>query len=112
MKIDYITRGIKEMKGFNAGVNCMPEERSSKSHRSSSGSVERSSSSMKRGENVFKQGEKPGAGEYRCISCNTDWRVTLGDDMARLPPCGQCGPGVTAEYEKIGRGAKIMQGRR
>jgi hypothetical protein len=90
----------------------MPEERSSGSKMSSSRSSERASGSRSRGEDVFKQGEKPGAGEYRCVSCNTDWRVTLNDDMSRLPPCGQCGPGVTAEYEKIGRGGRMMEGRR
>jgi hypothetical protein len=29
--------------------------------------------------------------------------VTLEDGKSRLPPCGKCGPGVTAEYERIGR---------
>lgn len=96
----------------------MPEERSSRSERSSSRSSQRSSSSredgrepsqsegermMRRGEDVFKQGETPGQGEYRCISCNSNWRVTLREEKSRLPPCGKCGPGVTAEYERVGK---------
>ena len=70
----------------------MAEERSSRSERES----------RSRQGDVFKQGQTPGPGEYRCISCNEDWRVTLDEEKSRLPPCGKCGPGVTAEYERIG----------
>jgi len=49
----------------------------------------------------FRQGETPGAGEYECVSCDPAWRVTLDSDDKRLPPCGRCGPGTTAEYERI-----------
>ena len=56
-----------------------------------------------REEDVLKQGETPGPGEYRCVTCNEDWQVTLESEKSRLPPCGKCGPGVTAEYEKVGR---------
>jgi len=52
---------------------------------------------------VFKQGQTPGPGEYRCVTCNEDWQVTLDEEKSRLPPCGRCGPGVTAEYERIGK---------
>ncbi|MFB3764237.1 MAG: hypothetical protein ACE14P_03205 [Methanotrichaceae archaeon] len=87
----------------------MPEKRSSRSEeRSSSRSSERSSSSRSASERSthhgeFRQGETPGPGEYRCVSCNADWRVTLREEKSRLPPCGKCGPGVTAEYERVGR---------
>jgi hypothetical protein len=77
----------------NIGDVYMPEKRSS---RSDSEGSERSR------EDVFKQGQTPGPGEYKCVSCNEDWRVTLKEEKSRLPPCGKCGPGVTAEYERIG----------
>ncbi len=96
----------------------MAEERSSRSgeksypsasDRSTSATEERRETSrsegerrMRRGEEVFKQGETPGPGEYRCVTCNADWRVTLREEKSRLPPCGKCGPGTTAEYEKVG----------
>ncbi len=73
----------------------MAEERSSRSERGRRGGRE---------EDVFRQGQTPGPGEYRCVSCNEDWRVTLQDEKSRLPPCGKCGPGVTAEYERVGEG--------
>ena len=50
-----------------------------------------------------EQGETLGRGEYRRTSCNEDWQVTLMDEKSRLPSCVKCGPGVTAEYERIGR---------
>lgn len=87
----------------------MSQERSSRSdNRSSSRSSEGSSRSEREGnrgreKDTFKQGETPGPGEYRCVSCNEDWQVTLEEGKSRLPPCGKCGPGVTAEYERIGR---------
>ena len=95
----------------------MSQERSSRSdNRSSSRSSEGSSRSevaevsrseregnRGREKDTFKQGETPGPGEYRCVSCNEDWQVTLEEGKSRLPPCGKCGPGVTAEYERIGR---------
>ncbi len=60
------------------------------------------SSSKGRGEGeTFRQGETPGAGEYECVSCEPAWRVTLDSDDKRLPPCGKCGPGTTAEYERV-----------
>ena len=52
---------------------------------------------------VFKQGETPGPGEYKCVSCSADWRVTLNEEKSLLPPCGNCGPGVSAEYKRVGR---------
>lgn len=92
----------------------MTEERSSRSEeRNSSRSSKRSSGSrssyvrsMRRGEDVFKQGETSGPGEYRfCVTCNADRRAKLNEDKLRLPPCGKCGPAVTAEFGnwKIGR---------
>lgn len=95
----------------------MAEEKSSRSgERSSSRSSERSSSSREHSkessgsagerstrQGEFRQGETPGPGEYRCVTCNADWRVTLQEEKSRLPPCGKCGPGVTAEYERVGR---------
>lgn len=76
----------------------MPEEKSSRSEMS--GSAGRKGHS--RGEK-FTQGTTPGPGEYKCVSCSTGWKVTLEDEKSRLPPCGNCGPGTTAEYEKVGR---------
>lgn len=78
----------------------MPEERSSsRSSERSSGSRSVGEQRVRRGE--FRQGETPGPGEYRCVSCNADWRVTLSEENSRLPPCGNCGPGVTAEHKKV-----------
>lgn len=62
---------------------------------------ERSSRSSSRSEKKFRQGETPGSGDYECVSCKTGWKVTLSEEKARLPPCGNCGPGVTAEYKKV-----------
>lgn len=79
-------------------------ERSSRSE-SESGRTSRSESSRggrSRGE-TFRQGETPGPGEYRCVTCEPGWQVTLDSEEKRLPPCGKCGPGVTAEYERVGR---------
>jgi|WetSurMetagenome_2_1015567.scaffolds.fasta_scaffold395539_2 hypothetical protein len=94
----------------------MSQERSSRSdNRSSSRSSEGSSRSevsrwysrseregnRGREKDNFKQDETPGPGEYRHVSCDEDWQVTLGDGKSRLPPCGKCEPWVTAEYESI-----------
>ena len=78
----------------------MPEKRGSREQRRESSRSE-SERMTHHEEDVFKQGETPGPGEYRCVSCNADWRVTLQAEKSRLPPCGNCGPGVTAEYEKV-----------
>ncbi len=79
----------------------MAEKRSSKS------SMERKESSKSESSRggTFRQGETPGVGEYKCVTCEPSWRVTLESDEKRLPPCGRCGPGVTAEYERVGRGS-------
>ncbi len=50
---------------------------------------------------TFRQGETPGPGEYECVSCKTGWKVTLSEEKSRLPPCGNCGPGVSAAYKKV-----------
>ncbi len=81
----------------------MAEERSSRLRERRSESSGSESRESRRGEETFRQGQTPGAGEYRCVTCNADWRVTLDDEKSRLPPCGKCGPGVTAEYERVGR---------
>lgn len=70
----------------------MPAERGSKSEKMRG---------ERRGGEKFRQGETPGPGEYKCVSCKTGWKVTLSDENKRLPPCGNCGPGVSAEYEKV-----------
>ncbi len=83
----------------------MAEERSSRSGERGRESS-RSESRGGRGEDTFRQGETPGAGEYECLTCEPAWRVTLDADDKRLPPCGRCGPGTTAEYERVGRSSR------
>lgn len=38
---------------------------------------------------MYSIGKQPGTGIYCCLEC--DWRVTLQDPEAELPPCPNCG---------------------
>lgn len=84
----------------------MAEERSSRSGERGSESSRSESRGGRGGEETFRQGETPGAGEYECTTCEPSWKVTLDSDEKRLPPCGRCGPGTTAEYERVGRSSR------
>ncbi len=89
------------MKGTSRrGEKRMAEKKSSKSGGRGSESSMSGSRGGRSREETFRQGETPGAGEYECVTCEPSWRVTLDSDDKRLPPCGRCGPGTTAEYER------------
>lgn len=88
MDIDPISGSIEYKETPRRGEKNMARERSSRS-------------SARGKEETFRQGETPGSGEYECVSCKTGWKVTLSEEKSRLPPCGNCGPGVSAEYKKV-----------
>lgn len=50
--------------------------------------IKRKKKSLKGGRLMYKTGEKPGKGEYVCLTCGQV--VRLDDNSDTLPPCPKC----------------------